>query len=61
VLRAILRPRTGGLTVSTVIAVLAWFQTDLVGVSRVFTAFATFALAYLVFNATAAAIEGLGE
>jgi cation transporter-like permease len=61
VLRAILRPRTGAPTVSTVVAVLAWFQTDAVGVSRVFTVFVTFALVYLVFNVTAAAIELAGS
>ena len=61
VLRAILRPRTGALTVSTLVAVFAWFQTDVAGVSRVFTVFVTFALVYLVFNVTAATIEFVGQ
>ncbi|WP_336036092.1 hypothetical protein [Halobacterium yunchengense] len=60
-LRADLRPRPGALTVATVVAVLAWSQADVTGVSRAFTAFATFALAYLVFDATAAAIEWVGQ
>jgi cation transporter-like permease len=60
VLREILRPRTGALTVSTLVAVFGWFQTDVVGVNRVFTVFVTFGLVYLVFNATAAAVEWIG-
>ena len=61
VLREILRPRTGALTVSTLVAVFAWFQTDVGGLGRVVTVFATFALVYLVFNVTAATIEFVGQ
>jgi uncharacterized membrane protein len=61
VLRAILRHRTGSLTVSAIVAGLTYAQTSLGGVSRIFTAILAFVVAYLAFNATATAIESLGS
>ncbi|MFB6269367.1 MAG: hypothetical protein ABEH83_05450 [Halobacterium sp.] len=60
-LRAILRHRTGSLTVSALVAGLTYAQTDLGGVSRIVTTGLAFVVAYLLFNATSLAIASLGS
>lgn len=60
-IRTLLRPRTGSLVTSAVIAALAWLQADAAGVDRAAIALAVVLFVYVVFNATAALVERAGS
>jgi hypothetical protein len=61
VFHALLRPRTGSILTSGVIAGLAWLQADVSGVDRVAIVLAALLFTYVVFNATAALVQRVGS